>query len=62
MASAANKRIYGLLRYHAPQPAAFGRMECSVCLTDFPCVTVQIAKGRIVWSRDLNRFVEASSV
>jgi hypothetical protein len=50
------KRIFGLLKYHHSQPLGNGKAECVVCFTEYPCLTIQIAKGHIVWNDSMNRF------
>lgn len=58
MAPVVKQRIYALLKYHSTQPLGGGRHECIVCMTPYPCMTIKIAKGHVVWNFELERFEE----
>lgn len=55
-----HKRLYNILKFHRSQRTVYADvLECSVCLTSYPCMTVRIARGDVLWDSASKKFVSA---
>ena len=60
MSKAKNTRLYNILKFHRSQPTVYADVrECSVCMTAYPCMTVRIARGDVLWDSASKKFVSA---